>query len=270
MYWFIGITLTPIRMCSSLSLKARRAVALLVIVLPLFLLPADMAPSAAAQHSSSSAEAPAAVVVDDFERYPPGTFPDEWVFVNRAKEALTYEETRDPGEEVVVEEEDGNQFVRVITEGEAVRYTQRNGEEFEWNLPDYPRLQWRWRAQHLPEGASERGQNDTGGAVYVTFGSDWLGRPKSIKYTYSSSLPVGSVVSFGPLKVIVVDSREEPRFGRWQTVQRNVRADYRQVFGGDPPERPVSITVWSDSDTTGDRAVVDFDDITLLPPFRRR
>jgi len=269
MHWLIGITLTPIRMCSSLSLKARRAVALLVIVLPLFLLPADMAPSAAAQHSSSSAEAPAAVVVDDFERYPPGTFPDEWVFVNRAKEALTYEETRDPGEEVVVEEEDGNQFVRVITEGEAVRYTQRNGEEFEWNINEHPRLQWRWRALELPEGASEKGQNDSGGAVYVTFGSDWLGRPKSIKYTYSSSLPVGTIVSFGPLKVIVVDSANEPRFGEWKIVTRNIVNDYQQVFGGSPPDRPLSITLWGDSDTTESTSKVDFDDIKLLPAFRR-
>jgi hypothetical protein len=212
----------------------------------------------------------AAVLVDDFESYPVGEFPERWVFVDEDRSIKTFEEAREEGEEFFIAEKAGNQFLRVRTVNEAQRYTLRNGEEFEWNLPDYPRLQWRWRAQHLPEGASERGENDTGGAVYVTFGSDWLGRPKSIKYTYSSSLPVGSVVSFGPLKVIVVDSREEPRFGRWQTVQRNVRADYRQVFGGDPPERPVSITVWSDSDTTGDRAVVDFDDITLLPPFRRR
>jgi Protein of unknown function (DUF3047). len=100
----------------------------------------------------------------------------------------------------------------------------------------------------------------------VTFGSDWLGRPKSIKYTYSSSLPVGTTVSFGPLKVIVVDSAREPRAGEWETVQRRIRDDYRQVFGGSPPDRPVSITLWSDSDTTGDEAVVDIDDLELLPP----
>lgn len=251
------------------SSKARRAIVLLTVVLLLLLLPDDMAPSAAAQHASGSAEAPAAVVVDDFEGYRTGTFPDEWVFVNRAKEALTYEETRDPGEEVVVEEEDGNRFVRIITEGEAVRYTQRNGEEFEWNINEHPRLQWQWRALELPEGASEKGQNDSGGAVYVTFGADWLGRPKSIKYTYSSSLPVGTIVSFGPLKVIVVDSANEPHTGEWKTVTRNVVNDYQQVFGGSPPDRPLSITLWGDSDTTESTSKVDFDDIKLLPAFQR-
>ncbi|WP_232798042.1 DUF3047 domain-containing protein [Salinibacter altiplanensis] len=183
------------------------------------------------------------------------------------EEVRSYEETRDDGETMEVREADGNRFVRLITKGEALRYTKRNGVDFEWNLQDHPRLRWHWRAHTLPEEASEKDQNDAGGAVYVTFGSDWLGRPKSIKYTYSSSLPVGTTVSFGPLKVIVVDSAREPDTGAWKTVQRRIRDDYRQVFGGSPPDRPVSITLWSDSDTTGDEAQVDIDDIELLPPL---
>jgi len=208
------------------------------------------------------------IIVDDFEKDQPGTFPEGWVFVSSNEEILSYEEVSDPGEKVVVREEDGNHFVRLITRGEALRYTKRNGVDFEWNLKDHPRLKWRWRAHTLPEGASEKGENDTGGAVYVTFGKDWLGRPKSIKYTYSSSLPVGTTVSFGALKVIVVDSAREPRFGEWKTVQRRIRDDYRQVFGDRPPERPVSITLWSDSDTVNGKAKVDIDDIELLPPLR--
>lgn len=188
------------------------------------------------------------------------------MFVESEEEIRSYEETRDAGETVEVREENGNRFVRLITNNAALRYTKRNGVDFEWNLKEHPRLQWRWRANELPEGASEKDKNDTGGAVYVTFGTDWLGRPKSIKYTYSSSLPVGTTVSFGPLKVIVVDSAREPHLGEWKTVQRRIRDDYRQVFGGRPPDRPVSITLWSDSDTTGDEAVVDVDDIKLLPP----
>jgi len=219
-----------------------------------------------AQDGGHSSDPRAAIVVDDFEDDSPGTFPDGWVFVESAKKIKSYEESKDPGEIVKVVEEDGDRFVRLITKGEALRYSKRNGVDFEWNLNERPRLKWRWRALKLPEGASEKGQNDTGGAVYVTFGKDWLGRPKSIKYTYSSSLPVGTVVSFGPLKVVVVDSAVEPRQGEWQPVQRHVVNDYRQVFGGDPPDEPVSITIWSDSDTTGDEAKVDIDDIELLPP----
>jgi hypothetical protein len=214
----------------------------------------------------ADASVPAPIIVDDFDRKELGDFPEGWVFVAENKEIRSYEQTTNSRETVVVREENGNRFVRLITKGEALRYTKRNGVDFEWNLESHPRLTWRWRALRLPEGASEKDKNDTGGAVYVTFGQDWLGRPKSIKYTYSSSLPVGTVVSFGPLKVIVVDSKVEPRQGEWQPVQRNIINDYRQVFGGTPPNRPVSITIWSDSDTTGGVAKVDIDDIRLLPP----
>jgi len=227
----------------------------------------DATAPSSAQSSVSSGQA-SGVLVDDFETYTPGNFPSQWVYVTSEKEILSPEEVREPGERIVVQNGNGNQFLRVRVDSEAIRYTQRNGEEFDWSIEKLPRLKWRWRAHHLPEGASEKGKNDTGAALYVTFGSDWLGRPKSIKYTYSSSLPVGTVVSFGPLKVIVVDSKREPGMGSWKTVQRNVVDDYHQVFGGDPPDRPLSITFWSDSDTTGDYAKVDFDDIELLPPYR--
>lgn len=221
------------------------------------------APLGIAQTSSSDSEE--RTVLDDFERYEVGTFPDPWVYVRSKDEILSYEESRSEGEIVEVRKQDSNQFVQLITKGEALRYTLRNGVDYDWDLNEHPYLQWRWRAHHLPEGASERGKNDTGGAVYVTFGTDWLGRPKSIKYTYSSSLSVGTVVSFGPLKVIVVDSAKEPRLGDWKTKKQNVYNDYRQVFGEDPPNRPTSITLWSDSDTTKDSARVDVDDITVRP-----
>lgn len=219
--------------------------------------------------AQNQSELPEPILLDDFESYEVGSFPDRWVHVSESKEIRTYEEVREPGETVVVKEEDGNKFLRLITRNEALRFSLRNGEEFRWNVEEHPRIQWRWRAKRLPEGASERGKNDVGGAIYVTFGTDWLGRPKSIKYTYSSSLPVGSVVSFGVLHVIVVSSGAQPYTGEWKTVQRNVIDDYRQVFGGEPPKRPLSITFWSDSDTTGELAKVDMDDIRLLPPYRR-
>lgn len=220
--------------------------------------------------ASPAPDSAEAVLVDDFESDETGAPPQGWVFVTSDRDILSPREALDDGEEFYVAEENGNRFVRTVTKGEALRFSIRNGHEFDWTLTSHPRLKWRWRALELPEGASEKDKNDAGGAVYVTFGKDWLGRPKSIKYTYSSSLPVGTVVSFGPLKVIVVDSAREPRLGEWKTMQRDVVRDYKQVFGGSPPDRPVSITIWGDSDTTGDESKVDFDDITLVPPHRPR
>ena len=234
-----------------------------------FLAPWVMGGSLPDSSNTASAIRPEAVMVDDFETYEVGEPPPDWVYVESRDKVVPPEQALEPREEFYVTQEDGNQFLRLYTQNEAMRFSQRNGYEFDWNVQTHPRLQWRWRALTLPEGAAENDKNDAGAALYVTFGSDWLGRPKSIKYTYSSSLPVGTIVSFGPLKVIVVDSAREPGLGTWKTQQRNVVSDYRQVFGGRPPDEPVSITIWSDSDTTKDEAEVDFDDIELLPPFRR-
>ncbi len=93
---------------------------------------------------------------------------------------------------------------------------------------------------------------------------DWLGRPRSIKYTYSSTLPVGTTASYGALRVIVVASAADG-LGDWIRIERDVVADYRRVFRKDPPTVPVLITLWGDSDNTGGVSDVYFDDIALLP-----
>lgn len=220
----------------------------------------------------SAAQSPPAekVVIDNFEAYPERQPPAQWKYISRSEEVLPLRRVTSEDDRLYVVEEEGNQFVRAYTHGEALRATVRNGVDFSWNLERRPLLTWRWRAHRLPEGANEQrdATNDSGAAVYVTFGSDWLGRPISIKYTYSSTLPVGTVVDYGPLMVLVVDSGRGPGMGAWKTVTRNVVADYRQLFGDAPPERPVSITIWSDTDTTGGVAKADFDDFELLPPLR--
>lgn len=209
------------------------------------------------------------ILVDNFEQYEPGSIADEWKYITGNKEIVSAEDAIEKGELFQVRQERGNRFLRVQTKNESLRFSKINGTDFNWNIDEYPILRWRWRAQHLPTGASEKDKNDTGGAIYVTFDSDILGRPKSIKYTYSSSLPIGTKISFGSLKVIVVANPMQNPVKEWHTMQRNVREDYKSVFGGflrrsTPPDHPKSITIWGDSDNTNDSSLVDFDDIILL------
>ena len=209
------------------------------------------------------AQSTSPLVVENFESYREGAPPSRWKYISKDQKVVPVRQKMNDSQRFYVQKGNGNAFLRAYTENEALRITQRNGKEFDWTLDEQPYLQWKWRAHQLPEGASEKGKNDTGGAVYVTFGKDWLGRPKSIKYTYSSTLPVGTSVSFGPLKALVVASAEEG-LGNWRTETRNVVQDYRNLFGEKPPQRPLSVTLWSDTDTTGGTAEVDFDDIRLL------
>ena len=206
------------------------------------------------------------IVVDNFETGREGAYPARWVYLDRRRRTpLPHDVVMNAREQFVIVKEAGNKVLRAYTEGEVQRVSLLNGQGgFRWDLRTHPRLRWDWRALRLPEGANERKKNDTGAAFYVTFGKDWIGRPRSIKYTYSSALPVGTVLKFGPLRVIVAASGAEG-YGEWMTIERDVVADYERVFGKSPPDLPRLITLWSDSNDTESVAEVDFDNIMVLP-----
>jgi len=211
------------------------------------------------------------IIVDDFDQYEEGSIASDWHYVDKDKNLLTAEEALEPGELFHVQEEEGTKFLRVQTKDESIRLTRVNDRHYDWNLNQYPKLRWRWRVQHFPEGASEKDKNDVAAAIVVTFDKDWIGRPKSIKYTFSNNLKKGETVGFGSLNVIVVSSGRTDEAGQWYTVERNLKEDYRKVFGGifgggTPPDRPLSITIWSDSDSTHDLSRADIDFIEILPP----
>ena len=210
-----------------------------------------------------AAAGPGRILIDDFESYRGGDLP-AWR-IGRKMHPFG-PRFIDEDEYFVVREEGGRRFLRGFTRGEAIWIGLPNGEGYDWDLATHPRLRWDWRVHQLPKGAREdrKSRNDAGAAVYVIFSRDWKGRTKGIKYTYSSTLPPGTLAEYGPLKVLVVASGLGQR-GAWQSVERDVAADYRRAFGKAPPDRPVTIAVWSDSDSTKESAEVDFDNLLLLP-----
>jgi hypothetical protein len=207
-------------------------------------------------------------LVDDFESYAPGAPPRDWRDTRgRDLIRLSAEGVMTERKNVYVRSGNGNQFARIHTDARALRVVMSRKNGLDWNLEKRPYLRWRWRAKALPDGADESNsdRNDTGGAVYVTLGTDWLGRPKSIKYTYSSTLPVGTTVDYGPLQVLVVASKTDQGLDTWISHERNVIEDYERLFGKEPPkDHPYAITIWSDSDTMDSVGTIDFDDIVVL------
>lgn len=171
-----------------------------------------------------------------------------------------------PTQKVTIEDEEDNRFARLYTEDQSFRVVLSHKHSLDWHLEKRSYLRWTWRAKKLPDGANEKesSANDTGGAVYVTFDTDWLGRPRSIKYTYSSALPVGTTVDYGPVQVLVVASKNEQGLDQWITHERNVVEDYERLFGGSPDATPLAFMMWSDSDSVHDKGIIDFDNIMLL------
>ncbi len=207
-------------------------------------------------------------LIDDFEADEHGALPSRWKYIEDRQLVWVESKHMRPDEEFFVVEEDGNKFLRAYTEGEAVHLTMANEEDgFDWDIREHPYLGWDWRAQKLPDGAREDNPrlNDVGVGLYVFF--DFRGllvkRPVGIKYTYSSTLPVGTVLKQDKLRVIVATNGQD-EYGQWKRIERNVLEDYRQVFGEDPPDRPLMIRLWSDSDNTNQSAEGDFDNIELF------
>ena len=206
-------------------------------------------------------------VLASFESQKPGTPPNGWR-TNRDRNLvrLTKDGVMTARHNVYVRGDSTNQFVRLHTEDYGFRVIRSHKNQLDWNLDKRPYLRWRWRAKALPDGGNEKydRSNDTGGALYVTFDTDWLGRPKSIKYTYSSTLPVGTTVDYGPLKVLVVASKPEQGTDKWISHERNVVQDYKRLFDEEPDKTPLAFVLWSDSDTLDETGTIDFDDILLL------
>ena len=205
-------------------------------------------------------------IVDDFNGYEEGAIPAWWGLQGRRVFPLD-PSMREAGEYYAIHVDESGKFLRMQVKDESVRIVMPNEEGMDWSLEDHPRISWQWRVQQMPDGAREDRDalDDTAGAVYITFSFNFFGQPRSIKYTYSSTLPVGTVVSQGRLKVIVVASGPT-QLEKWIRIDRDVAEDYRIMFGKNPPDRPVSIALWSDSDSIHGMSEIDIDNVMLLAP----
>ena len=208
------------------------------------------------------------LLIDDFEKYVEGGLPTQWKYLEGRSLVFVDDRHMRPNERFYVVREGKNKFLRAYSKGEAVHILMVNERDgFDWDIRTHPNLSWDWRARALPQGAREdhSALNDAGLGLYVFFDMKGLivKRPIAIKYTYSSTLPVGTILKQGKLRVIVVASGEE-EMGHWLTIKRNVLEDYRMAFNEEPPKRPLSIRLWSDSDSTGKEGEGDFDNIRLL------
>jgi len=149
-----------------------------------------------------------------------------------------------------------------------------------------PVLRWRWKVENLIGGAdiTRKGGDDYPARVYVAFAYDpsraSLGQriqygvarliygeypPHSgLNYIWEGKAPAGTIVSnpfTDSVRMVVVDSGPA-RLGQWVQHERNIRDDYRQAFGEEPP-RISGIAIMTDTDGTGESATAFYGDISL-------
>ena len=193
----------------------------------------------------------AATVLENFEQSAENGFPSKW----RASD--------EDGKTIYrIESENGNRFLRARANNKAVQI----GLEHSFDAKHHPRLKWRWRVHQIPPGADERvsGKHDAAAQVYVIFDNQI--RPRVLKYTWSSSLPVGTQFT-SPLydrnKGIVLRSGKAST-NRWYEEKVNFLADFKKLFGSEPG-KVQGIGILTSSDATKTAAAADYDDFMLLP-----
>lgn len=189
----------------------------------------------------------------DFQQDAVGGLPSGWSARGKAAPE-TYRVQADP---------DGNRYLAAHSRGSDVQLGVKLPVEAQHSTV----LSWRWRVWELPAGGDESrlAMLDSAAAVYVVFGDGLF--PKVLKYVWSSSQPVGSVLrhprSRRMAMVVLASGLHDP--GHWQGVSRGVADDYRKIFGEHPP--PITaIGVKTDSDSTRSSARADYDDLNLSVP----
>jgi hypothetical protein len=194
------------------------------------------------------------LILDDFESSPLGRFPIGWG---------QREDSDEPPYRI--REEGGNRYLEATDEGESVII----GLETPWDLDEYPYISFRLRVNRIPEGADERDDEkvDSAAGVYVTIKKVAFGRiPESVKYVWSSTLPVGAATrreGIGRPWQVVVGSGQEG-LGEWRTYVFDLRDAYRKTFGGGPGSKAEGIGVLSDANSMKTQAYADYDDFKAL------
>lgn len=210
------------------------------------------------------------VYLENFQHYKTGLLPNEWYNRDGDNIPASYEEPYINDYKYRVEKEDGNKFLRF--EGiEAKHLNFPLIDKAGLNIHDTPILKWDWRIHDIPVGGDENSgnKNDVAASVYVVFDtSKFLFQrvPVSIRYTWSSTHPVGSEFSKlrGRQRIIVVGTGEE-NIGKWQTFERNIVEDYMHFFGEKPPSTPIALLILSASDDTRSFTKADYDNFELHP-----
>jgi hypothetical protein len=177
-------------------------------------------------------------------------------------------------------QEDGRTVLRGAADSAASVYVAR----FKTAVAVPADLSWRWKTAALVPGADNRvkKREDAPLRVMIAFDGDKSTLPEGeqklsrraknltgreppyalLMYIWSDQVAVESIIPSAhssQVKMLVVASGTSG-LGSWQSVRRDVVADYRRAFGAEPG--PVlGVGVMTDTDNTGEKAVGEYADI---------
>jgi hypothetical protein len=219
---------------------------------------AQGSPSAATP-AQSAALPSGAVLVEDWSSQPAGKtgVPDGWQKQNWGSPKYDFR---------IVGESPGQALhMKSDNEGSTI------SKEVKVDVKVHPVLEWRWKVVTLPRGGDSRKKatDDQAAQLYVTFPRfPSAVRSRVIGYVWDTSAPAGAIVASekaGTVTYVIVRSGPAEA-GKWLTETRNVREDYRRIYGEEPGEQVGAVSIGIDSNDTGSRAEAYIGEILFRKP----
>lgn len=158
-------------------------------------------------------------------------------------------------------EEDGMPVLHALSRGSASGLFRR----MEVDLTRTPVLHWRWRVAHTLGDIDEttKGGDDYAARVYVIDESVLFWRTRALNYVWTSVKPPGAAwpnaYAGEHAQMLAIRSGDERR-GVWVEESRDVRADFRMLFGKDVQQID-GIAIMTDTDDTHGTAEAWYGDI---------
>ena len=158
--------------------------------------------------------------------------------------------------------EEGRTVVKAVSHGSASGLVQK----ISFHPSKYRYMRWSWKVAGTIRGGDEKlkSGDDYAARLYVVFPGRFFWQMKAINYIWANKLAKGESTQnayTSSARMIAVESGNS-KAGQWLTEERDLLADYRTLFGTDPPEAE-AIAIMTDSDDTGGTAEAWYGDIII-------
>lgn len=155
--------------------------------------------------------------------------------------------------------------------GKAVRAVSRNTasgliRKIYFNPMKYRKLRWSWKVASTIPGGDEKTKSgdDYAARVYVIFPGRFFWQTKAINYIWANKLTKGASMpnAYTANAMMIAVESGDAMAGQWLDEQRDLVADYRLLFGADPPEAE-AVAIMTDTDNTGANVEAWYGEISL-------
>ncbi len=133
--------------------------------------------------------------------------------------------------------------------------------------PQKLKLRWRWRIDGVVTNGSERAlaKFDHAARVFVVFDT-FIGPPRTLNYLWGNVEPPGTILQHpksSRAHLIILESGNV-KAGHWIAEERDVSADWKKVFPGQPMPKVTGLGVMTDGDSLGVKLTGAYADIELI------